>query len=194
MLKSTFVICSLFLLATCCAAQSNDVAILGGGVFSPSAGPQPFTCPVGFPSCGADPGSKTTFAVEGAFAHRVFNGHVVSLHFELPVMVTPNRDIGAGGFSYSSVFVTPGFKLKLHLPSFAPYFVAGGGAAHFSGNSTAGSNTVGAASFGGGLDISTHLPVLGFRVEVRDIYTTGAPNFSTTRHNFFAGAGIALNF
>lgn len=194
MLKSAALLFSVFLLASACQGQANDVAVLGGGVFSPKSGPRPFACPVNFPNCGADPGSRTTFAVEGAFAHRIANGHIFSLHLELPVFVIPDRSVGHGGINYSGVFVSPGLKLKIHLPSFAPFFTAGAGAAHFSGNAPNGSNTEPAVEFGGGLDISSHLPVLGFRVELRELYSTSPPHFSETRHNVFVGGGIALNF
>jgi hypothetical protein len=63
----------------------------------------------------------------------------------------------------------------------------------------------GALQFGGGVDIKTGIPLLGFRAEVRDfvtdqpdfgivsIQTVGSPSLGR-RHNVLAGGGIVLRF
>ncbi|HET9744043.1 MAG TPA: hypothetical protein VFQ00_14935 [Terriglobales bacterium] len=128
-------------------------------------------------------------------AHRLFNAHLASLHFELPVVGIPKRT--ASGEGFSSVYFTPGLRLRLSLPLISPFVSVGGGFAHFS-TSVSSSNlnasrTTGAFDFGGGVDVSTPIPLIGLRGEVRDFYT-GVTGFSNTQHNVFVGAGIVLKF
>jgi hypothetical protein len=54
-------------------------------------------------------------------------------------------------------------------------------------------NTTGAFQVGGGVDVSTPIPLIGLRAEVREFYT-GQPDFSTTQQNLFVGGGIVLKF
>lgn len=174
--------------------QSNDLAISAGGIFSPNSGRSGFFCPavVGAPCPGTGSPARGAFSVEGAVAHRLVNLHLASLHLELPVLGTPNRT--APGTSYSAIFFTPGVKVRFSLPAFSPFLSVGGGLAHFSTGSNAnGSSTTGAFQIGGGVDVSTPIPLIGLRGEVREFYT-GTPNFSTTQHNVFVGAGIVLKF
>ena len=136
---------------------------------------------------------------EGVLAHRLANLHLASLHFELPVVGTPTQTLEQGGLrqDFSTVYFTPGLRLKLALPSFSPFVTAGGGFAHYSASSsgvlTTGSSTVGAFQVGGGFDISTWIPLIGLRAEVRDFHTV-SPNFNVGQNNIFAGAGIVLKF
>jgi hypothetical protein len=133
-------------------------------------------------------------AYEGVIAHRVLNLHLASLHLELPILGSPNRDF-SGFFhgSYSSVFVTPGLRVRFSLPGFSPFISAGGGLAHFSSSSVGSGSTTGAFQVGGGVDVSTPIPLIGLRAEVREFYT-GQPNFSNTQQNLFVGGGIVLKF
>ena len=98
--------------------------------------------------------------VEGNLAHRLANLHVASFHLELPLLGSPNRT--APGTSFSSIFFTPGVKVKFSLPLLSPFLSVGGGLAHFStGTNVGGSSTTGAFQVGGGVDVNTPIPLIG---------------------------------
>ena len=141
------------------------------------------------------------FSVEGAYAHRLANFKVASLHLEVPILFAPSRttDSILGSSDFSTFFLTPALKVKF-LPSsgISPFISAGGGFDRFKEGSTTANG--GAFQVGGGLDFKTRLPLLGFRLEVRD-FITGRPgilSFSAVSsdhvHNVFAGGGITLRF
>ena len=151
------------------------------------------------------------FALEVALDQRLINAHLASLYFDVPVIVTPSTGLSSSNVllprSYSSVFVTPGLKLKiLPVGGFSPYLVLGGGLAHFSSSSTIQNNspntgnpgsTSAVYDFGGGLDIRV-VPLVGLRVEVRDI-SSGDPSFNVSvtnsrQHNVLIAAGVVLRF
>ncbi|HKO18622.1 MAG TPA: hypothetical protein VJU82_07030 [Acidobacteriaceae bacterium] len=123
----------------------------------------------------------------------MLNLDIVSLHLELPVMVAPNRS-GSGVGNFSEVFFTPGLRLKFSLPVLSPFLSLGGGFAHFSPKNRLNnlSDTRGTLGAGAGVDLHTHIPLLGFRAEVREFYT-GDP-YAATQHNVFAGGGLVLKF
>jgi hypothetical protein len=184
-------------------AQSNDVAVTFGVAFSPSVtglsgcDVLPFPCPTVPVSDSVESG----FSFVGAYSHRLVNLKAASLHLELPVMLAPSRKADTARFNtdFSSFYFTPSLKLKL-LPDFgiSPFVSAGGGLARFKDNSN--SDNRGAFQVGGGLDFKTRLPLLGFRLEVRDFITglPGTPSFtgvtSDHLHSIFAGGGITLHF
>jgi len=198
---SIFIAGSLFFTISA-FAQSNDVAVTFGVAFSPSVtGPR--VCEA-IPVCPAGPVSDSVesgFTFVGAYSHRLINLKATSLHLELPVMLTPSRKVDTALFNpdFSSFYFTPSLKLKL-LPDsgISPFVSAGGGLAHFKENSN--SDNRGAFQVGGGLDFKTRLPLLGFRLEVRDFITglPGTPSFtgvtSDHLHSIFAGGGITLHF
>ncbi|HEY2113920.1 MAG TPA: hypothetical protein VGJ51_02445 [Candidatus Angelobacter sp.] len=190
---------SLFI-ASAAFAQSNDVAVSFGGTFSPGLTGQPIceailVCPAGPVSRSLTP----AFSVEGAYAHRLANFRLASLHLELPVMFATSRNTGFLDPDFSTFFFTPSLRLKF-LPSsgISPFFSAGGGLARF--NSNTASDTRGAFQLGGGVDIKTRLPLLGFRIETRDFITgrPGIPSFASITsdhlHNLFVGGGVTLHF
>jgi hypothetical protein len=202
MVRSRFAVLLVFLfLASAGFAQSNDVALSFGGTFSPGLRGLPICEAI--PVCPTNPVDRSvdpSLSIEGAYAHRVANFRLASLHLELPVMFATKRRtdvfISSG---FSSVFFTPSLKLKL-LPSsgISPFFSAGGGLAHFNDNPS--SDNRGAFQLGGGLDIKTRLPLLGFRIEARDFITgrPGTPSFASITsdhlHNIFVGGGVTLHF
>ena len=182
-------------------AQAADFAVLVGGVFTtdktPPAGVG--TCTTNNPFCGLTIHTPSRISYEGALGVRMLNLHLASLHFDLPVVGTPTRTLEQGGFrqDYSTVFFTPGVRLKVSLPFFSPFAALGGGFAHYSasasGTSNPGSSTVGVFEAGGGFDIGTHIPLVGFRAEAR-FFHTGSPNFNVGQNQVFAGAGLVLKF
>jgi hypothetical protein len=173
-------------------AQSNELAVTLGGYF-----------PINSPS-----NADNAFAIGGSFAHRVASVPLISLYVEVPVYRTfdsTTHFFSAVGSpltnfnQYNALFVTPGLKLTL-APSFpiSPYFVAGGGLAHF-GKSTAtvsDSTNTGVFDVGGGLDFKI-APYLSARTEFRDYYS-GSPNlsagFTDREHQVIASAGLVLRF
>ena len=173
----------------CAKAQSNDIALTGGGMFS-------FTNPL-------DLGAA--WALEGTFAHRIAGPPLVGIYFELPVAGSftspiPTLSGLAIARSYTSLFVTPGIRLRL-APSFplSPYFSAGLGYARFNNELFNGSNRVSnsfAVDIGGGLDLHI-LPFIGLRGEIRNFNSGGLdiPALAFGRQNsLFATAGIVLRF
>jgi hypothetical protein len=187
-------------------AQQADVAFTVGGSFVSDI--QQVTPPP--PILGAsNPSALKTdhhIFLEGTLAGRLINAHLASLHFELPIAGIPSQKVSftdtAGTFSsgLSTLFVTPGIRLKLApIAPISPWLSVGGGLAHYSGD-TGGSANKPALQFGGGVDFRTGLPLLGFRAEVRD-FVTGDPDFlaftnssGLHHHNVLAGGGLVLRF
>jgi opacity protein-like surface antigen len=169
-------------------AQSNELAVTVGGYF-----------PVN-----SDVGAGNAFAVGGSFAHRIAHLPLVSLYAEIPVFATFNSTTSViqtanGRASYSTLFVTPGLKLKV-APAFpiSPYVLAGGGVAHFSkSNVTTDSSTYsGTFEVGGGLDWKI-FPFISARAEAREFYS-GNPDIvnglSNRQHQLIASAGLVFRF
>jgi hypothetical protein len=177
-------------------AQANEIALTGGGDFVSNQ----------------NSSVQTSWAIEGSVAHRLISAPLIGLYGEIPVAAAFNskpkvNSACAAVFpppagcitqpvNYSSLFVTPGLKLRIGGPGLAPYVVVGGGIGHFSPSGSQGSTTTGVVSYGAGLDI-TVLPIIGLRGEVRD-FNSGFPTFggggSGRQHNLFATAGIVLRF
>lgn len=196
-------LCVAVCISTACYGQANDVALSVGGIFSPNLNnpintgvlpPCPsIGCPTICTDCIAPNAATSGVAFQGTFAHRVLNFDLVSLHLELPVMVAPNRN-GNGVGNFSEVFFTPGLRVKFSLPVLSPFLSLGGGFAHFSPKNSLNnlSDTRGALGAGVGVDLHTHIPLFGFRAEVREFYTGNA--YAATQHNIFAGGGLVLKF
>jgi len=205
-------------------AQKADVAFVAGASFTSDSSltvgcftatpPCVITLPVeGFGAIHPD----HHIFLQGALGVRLLDARLASLHLELPVVGIPSQPVRLkallGTFStpfdhLSSIYVTPALKVKLFPgAAVAPWGSIGGGVAHFS--SDAGSTNKGALQFGGGVDIKTNIPLLGFRAEVRD-FVTGDPRvggFSSIasfpllttesglhRHNVLVGGGVVLRF
>ena len=147
--------------------------------------------------------SSTSFAVGGAYAGRLASVPLVSLYLEVPVVVGVKSVLQAPSRSnYSSLFITPGLKVKL-APGFpvSPYFAAGVGFARFRTDATAltpsDSHTTNVFDFGGGVDMKV-FPYLSVRGEVRDFYS-GSPGISALvdsgrQHNVVAQTGLVFRF
>jgi hypothetical protein len=189
------VLAILFLLVAFAAqAQKTDIGLTGGGYFEA-------TNPLSLGAAGA---------LEGTFAHRLASVPMLGLYAELPVAGSFSSSIPTlSGItlsrSYTSLFITPGLRVRL-APSFplSPYVSAGVGYGRFNHqlfNGSTSSNGTLAFDIGGGLDIK-FLPFIGLRAEVRDfnsggldIQTLGMQALGLGRqNNVFVTAGIALRF
>ena len=170
-------------------AQANDVALTAGGYLA-----------VGNP---LDLGAA--WALEGTFAHRVFSFPLVSVAAEIPVAGSFRSSIPTiSGItlarSYTSLFITPGLRLRL-APSFplSPYISAGAGYVRFNRelfNGKVSPNTTAAFSIGGGLDVK-FFPFVSLRAELRD-FNSGGLGLETLvlgrQNNLFGTIGLAVRF
>jgi hypothetical protein len=196
--------------STLSLAQKADVSFVAGGAFVSedhvATGVQcTIPCPLAF-----NFRTDTHVFYEGTGAVRLANFKLASLHLEVPVAGIPSAQVdfpetpSLNALKLSSVFVTPALRVKF-APGFpvSPWASIGGGWAHYS--LTGLSMNKGALQFGGGMDIKTRIPLLGFRAEVRD-FVTGQPDFGIVsiqtvgsqslgrRHNVLAGGGIVFRF
>lgn len=194
---------SILLFAISASAQKYEVSVSVGGM---GTGERDIVLPV--------PGIidvNNGLAYQVNFTQRFFNAQLASLHFEFPITVTPRREIDSSNVlsprSYSTLFITPGIKLKL-LPGagISPYAVAGVGYARFNSSDflvndqpNPGDRSVNRAvfDFGGGLDFKV-LPYISVRGEVRD-FVSGNPRLNSEfianrQHNLLISGGIVLRF
>src|SRR5579864_960139 len=188
LLRTTCIVLLVFP-ASISHAQANDLGITAGGYLAIS---NPL-------SLGA------AWALEGSYARRLASLSYLSVGAELPVAgsFTSNIPTLSGltiAKSYTSLFITPGVRLRL-APSFpvSPYFAAGLGYGRFNrqlfnGGTTANSSF--AFDVGGGLDVRLG-PVVSLRGEVRD-FNSGGLGLETLllgrQNNLFATAGLAFRF
>lgn len=198
-LRMTATMITLFLGATSVAAQRHEVG-LTAGIMKPGDS--------GLSLVGTDLGNSFAFQVD--YSARVFNMGISSIYLDVPLAFATKTNFETSNAfslrSYSSLFFTPGVKLKV-LPSHSvsPYVVAGIGVARLSpSNERINGNPVGdnakldnAYSIGGGVDIKV-APRISIRGEVRD-YNTGAPDFEANllkkrQHNLFVTGGVVLRF
>ncbi|HKP11564.1 MAG TPA: outer membrane beta-barrel protein [Blastocatellia bacterium] len=192
---------AVLLCAISAAAQQNEVSLTVGAMrpgkvtLAPSTG-----------ITGARAG--TSFALQAGYSTRFLSVGLASLYFDFPLAVTPKTTLDTSNAlsvrSYSSLFFTPGVKLKaLPLGKVSPYAVAGIGLARLnpgdstSGTGNLGSQIVGAYSLGGGVDVKV-APFVSLRGEVRD-YTISKLGFDIDllkkrQHNVFVTAGVVLRF
>jgi hypothetical protein len=201
MVGNRFAVLLVFLfLASAGFAQANDVAVSFGGTFSSGVSGQQFCEAI--PVCPTNPVPRSptpAFSVEVAYANRLANFRVASLHLEFPVMFATSRNTGILDPGFTTFFFTPSARVKfLPSSSVSPFLSAGGGLARFFGETKADSK--GTFQVGGGLDFKTRLPLLGFRIEARD-FMTGRPEIpsfnsitSGRLQNIFVGGGITLHW
>jgi len=177
-------------------AQKNDVALTGGGYLE-------VTNPL---NLGA------AWALEGSYARRFASVPALSFSWELPIAGSSGSSIPTiSGLniatSYSSLFITPGVRVRL-APSFflSPYLAAGIGYGRLNKTLITGVNTSNgtmAFDIGGGLDMKI-LPHTSLRGEIRDFNSggldiPGVPSFLSSTvggrlNNLFVTAGISIKF
>jgi opacity protein-like surface antigen len=141
-----------------------------------------------------------SWVIQGSLAHRLFGAEGTGLYAELPIAAAfnnqPKTVSTVTNFHYSSLFVTPGVKLRIGTPLISPYVTFGVGAAHFSATNGLGGDTSAAFSYGGGADWNV-LPHIGIRGELRD-YNSGIARFSLSgsgrQHNTFLTVGAFVSF
>jgi hypothetical protein len=207
-MKQLSILMAVLSISTAALAQKADLAFTVGGSFVSDV-KQNFTPAVG-PSVINTIKTDHHIFLEGAIGFRLLNAHLASLHLEVPAAGIPSQPITTGSTlgsvadHLSTVFVTPGLKLKvLPIAPISPWVSVGGGWAHYALDS-GGTANKGALEYGGGLDFKSGLPVLGFRAEVRDFVTTDpssiftgpslTPEKGLHHHNILLGGGIVLNF
>lgn len=198
-LKMTATMIALFLGATSVAAQRHEVG-LTAGIMKPGES--------GLSLVGSDLGNSFAFQID--YSARVLSMGIAAMYLDVPLALATKTNFETSNAfslrSYSSLFFTPGFKLKL-LPSrsVSPYVVAGIGFARLNPSAERiNGNPVGdnakvdnAYSIGGGVDIKV-APRFSIRGEVRD-YNTGTPDFEANllkkrQHNLFATGGVVIRF
>ena len=201
--RLVLILAVIFLSASPAFAQKHEVAFTSGGLKIGERGfdlPQPGRLRFG-----------TGFTYQLNYARRILDGKIAALYVEFPFAGTPRTKVEPSNVlsprSYSSIFFTPGIKLKL-VPGlkYSPYVVAGAGLARFNESSTLtneqpntnqGSNTDSVFDFGAGIDVHV-FSILSIRGEVRDFYSELPPlNVRALRdrqHNALISAGFVLRF
>jgi len=160
-------------------------------------------------------GSVLTFdrgtTYQATFAWEVWRGDTAKVSVEVPFLASNAFTVLTPGASlpleYASLYLTPGVRVTLWPRSPVSVFGSiGGGYARYSesklrqdkGPNPAQRDTnSGAFGYGGGVDVRG-FGWLGFRGEIRDIYT-GARNFSLPTpapgvHNVVASGGLVIRF
>lgn len=188
-MRNIIVVIVFMLISVFANAQSNEVALTGGGYF---AAGNPLDLGV-------------AWAIEGSVAHRVFGVPFISIYGELPIAGSfsssiPTLNSLTVAKNYNSLFITPGVRLRI-WPSFpiSPYLAAGVGYSRFNRTLFDGTTSVDngfAWDVGGGLDVKV-LPYISLVGEVRDFNSgdLGLESLATGRqNNVFVTGGVALRF
>jgi len=160
-----------------------------------------------------DEGRVLTFdrgtTYQATFAWDVWRGRVVKLAIEVPFIASPAFTVltpnPALPLEYASLYLTPAARVGLwHRAPVSVFGSIGGGYARYSesklredksANASPRDTNTGALEFGGGVDVRG-FRWLGFRGEVRDIYT-GPRRFSIPTpaphvHNIVASGGLII--
>ena len=193
----------MLMVAEAALAQKHEVAFTSGGL---KIGERGFDLPrPGFLKF------STGLTYELNYARRFFDGKIAALYLEFPFAATPRTKVKTDNVlsprSYSSIFFTPGIKLKL-IPGakYSPFAMVGVGVARLgesdtrideSPNTERTTKTETVFDFGFGLDIRL-FSIASLRGEVRDYYSELPPlNVRALRdrqHNALISAGIVLRF
>jgi opacity protein-like surface antigen len=202
-LRVILIAAAMLLIGQSAFAQKHEIAFTSGGL---KIGERGFDLP--------QPGFlrfSTGFTYEINYGERLFDARLAALYFEIPLAGTPRTKVkttnALSPSSYSSIFFTPGIKLKL-LPhgKYSPFATIGVGLAHFSESDTTisnqpnpngGSENDAVFAFGFGLDVRV-VSILSIRGEVRDFYSDLPPlnvrALHDRQHNALISAGVVLRF
>ena|SRR5215467_13584377 len=197
MSKSLVVFSLVLMMGLCAAAQKSEVGIVFGEKITPDG-----TSPTGTTKV------NTAFAFEVNYAAQLISGKAAALEINVPLLAVPTSQTNASNLltakSYSSLYLTPGLRVRLGT-IISPYVEAGVGFARFGPSSTnlgggpsgATSTTKSAFSVAGGVDLRLKKSPVGFRFEARELYT-GVPNLAIPKlnlhNNVLLGGGIVLKF
>lgn len=148
---------------------------------------------------------------EASYARRIWTSDRLDVAIEVPFLATNSITIQTPGAllprEYAEFSLTPGIRLMVEPRRLVSVFgVVGGGFAQYEEsalradggpNPAPPANTVGAVSFGGGVDVRSG-SWLGLRGEVRDV-VTGARRFSiptagASVHNIVTTLGLVIRF
>jgi opacity protein-like surface antigen len=148
---------------------------------------------------------------QATFAWRVWRNDRAAVSFEVPFLASPAFDVetavGSLPKEYASLYLTPGVRVAVPVRRPISAFAAvGAGYARYSESrlrrdggpnpSQQDTNTA-ALGFGGGIDVKAW-PWLGFRGEIRDVYTSARrfsiPTPSPSVHNVVVSGGLVLRF
>ena len=148
---------------------------------------------------------------QSTFAWDVWRGSSIKWSIEVPFIASPAFTVPTPGGSlpleYASLYLTPAARVTVFSKSPVSVFGSiGGGYARYSESKLRADRSpnpdqrdtdTGGFEFGGGVDVRG-FGWLGFRGEVRDIYT-GARNFSIPTpapkvHNVVASGGLVVRF
>jgi hypothetical protein len=158
-----------------------------------------------------EPGFWSVRRYQATFAWRALRTDEVNLSVEVPFIASPAFTVTTPGPSlpleYASLYLTPGVRVTFVPSGPISFFGAiGGGYARYSestlkadrsANPGQRDTNTGALQLGGGVDVRG-FGWLGFRGEVRDVYT-GARRFSIPTpgehvHNVIGSAGLVVRF
>jgi opacity protein-like surface antigen len=204
MKSKTLLFIALLIFSTNAArGQKHEIAFTSGGL---KVGERGFNLP--------QPGFlkfKTGFTYQFNYAQRLVDAKIASLYWEVPFAVTPKTKVtGTNALSpnsYSSLFFSPGLKVKLFpIGRYSPYGAIGFNVSRFNQGSTLINNqpnanresdTTAGLTIAGGLDVKV-ISKLSIRGEVRDFYAEVPPlNINALRnrqHNALISAGVVVRF
>ncbi|MDP9161352.1 MAG: porin family protein [Acidobacteriota bacterium] len=188
--RSIVILLATLAIASAANAQKNDLGFGVGGYFAAS---NPL-------NLGA------AWAIEGSYARQFAAVPLLSVSAELPIAASykssiPTLNGTTLARSYTSLFITPGVRVRL-APSFfiSPYVAAGLGYGRFNRELYNGTTSpYGAFAFdvAGGLDVKI-LPFVSLRGEVRDFNssTFGFQSFIAPgrQNNVFVTLGLGVRF
>ena len=202
-IRVLFAFTAILLVTNSSFAQKHEVAFTSGVL---KIGERGFDLPSpGFLKFG------NGFTYEISYAGRLIDAKLVSLYFEVPLAGTPSTKVKTTNAlspdSYSTIFFTPGLKVKFFpVGKYQPFALMGVGLSHFrEGDTTvAGQPNVNrhgetdtVFDFGFGLDVRV-ISRLSLRGQVRDFYTDLPPlnvhALSNRQHNALISGGIVLRF
>src|SRR5260370_35996571 len=124
MRKSIVVFSLILVVSLSAAAQKSEVGIVAGGKMT-SDGTSPVT---------GKTTVNTAFAFEVNYATQLISLKAAALELNIPLLAVPTSEINTSNLftakSYSSIYLTPGVRLRLGTV-LSPYVEAGGGFVRF---------------------------------------------------------------